>query len=86
MLIRFKAGDVFAFAGIWERWQDKSKPDAEPVLSCSIITTSPNSLMEPIHNRMPVIMPPELYADWLNPAISSVGDVSRSDKGKNLQK
>ena len=75
MLIRLKTGDVFAFAGIWERWQDKSKPDDESVLSCSIITTSLNSLMEPIHDRMPVILSPDLYADWLNPANQDTGEL-----------
>ena len=75
MLIRLKTGDVFAFAGIWERWHDKSNPDADPVLSCSIITTSPNALMEPIHDRMPVILSPDLYSDWLNPANQDTGEL-----------
>ncbi|MDA0733614.1 MAG: SOS response-associated peptidase [Chloroflexi bacterium] len=73
MLIRLNTGDPFAFAGIWEQWQDHSNPDAELVVSCSIITTSPNALMEPIHDRMPVILPPDLYADWLNPANQDIG-------------
>ncbi|MFB3079434.1 MAG: SOS response-associated peptidase [Lysobacterales bacterium] len=58
--IMLKSEEPFAFAGIWETWTDKSVPDAEPVLSCSIITTAPNSIIEPIHNRMPVILPKEL--------------------------
>ena len=72
-LIRIKTGEPFAFAGIWEQWQDKSNPDARPVLSCSIITTRPNKLMEPIHDRMPVILQQDLYSDWMNPATQDVG-------------
>lgn len=75
MLIRLKTGGLFAFAGIWERWQDKSNPDVEPVLSCSIITTSPNAITEPIHDRMPVILAPDLYSDWLNPANQDTGEL-----------
>ena len=75
LVIRLKTGDVFAFAGIWEHWQDKTNPDAEPVLSCSVITTTPNSLMEPIHDRMPVILSPDLYSDWMNPANQDTGEL-----------
>jgi putative SOS response-associated peptidase YedK len=68
MRIMLKSGEPFAFAGIWEAWQDKNNPAAEPILSCSIITTSANSLVEPIHDRMPVILPPDLYPAWTDPA------------------
>lgn len=71
--IMLKSEEPFAFAGIWETWTDKSVPDAEPVLSCSIITTAPNSIIEPIHNRMPVILPKELEQDWLNPGQEDTG-------------
>lgn len=54
----------FAFAGLWETWYD---PAGNFVPSCTIITTTPNKLMAPIHNRMPVILPPEQYETWLNP-------------------
>jgi len=54
----------FAFAGLWELW----RPDDTPVLSCAIITTEPNALLAPIHDRMPVILPPDAYALWLDPA------------------
>ncbi len=71
--IMLKSEEPFAFAGIWETWTDKSVPDAEPVLSCSIITTVPNSLMEPIHNRMPVILPKELEEAWISPGQEDAG-------------
>jgi putative SOS response-associated peptidase YedK len=65
MLIKLKSGEPFAFAGLWEVWQ----PDQEDaLLSCAIITTTPNALMEKIHDRMPVILKPEAYPLWLDPA------------------
>lgn len=54
----------FAFAGLWEEW---ISPDASPIRTCTIITTTPNAVMAPIHDRMPVILPPERYALWLTP-------------------
>jgi putative SOS response-associated peptidase YedK len=62
--IRLKSGQPFAFAGLWEHWQS---PDGSEIKSAAIITTSPNELMAPIHNRMPVILPREAYARWLDP-------------------
>ncbi len=64
------AGTTFAFAGLWERWQD---PAGQPVESCSIITTSANDLLQPIHDRMPVIIPAEHYAHWLDPQFEQSG-------------
>jgi len=56
---------VFAFAGLWERWKDKAK---DRVLETyTILTTDPNELLEPIHNRMPVILAPNDYQRWLEP-------------------
>ncbi|MBP9855477.1 MAG: SOS response-associated peptidase [Candidatus Omnitrophica bacterium] len=57
--IKLKTHETFAFAGIWETWQDK-------LISCSIITTAPNKLMEKIHDRMPVILPKGKEEEWLN--------------------
>ncbi len=62
--IRLKDAHPFAFAGLWEIW---NSPDGSEVRSCTIITTQPNSLLEPIHNRMPVIIPPDAYSIWLAP-------------------
>ncbi|HUY36931.1 MAG TPA: SOS response-associated peptidase [Pirellulales bacterium] len=49
----------FALAGLWERWRD--------VESCTIITTTANELMSRFHDRMPVILPPDDYAAWIDP-------------------
>ena len=56
----------FAFAGIWESWKDPNDPNADAVESCSIITTHANTLIQPIHDRMPVMLPRELESDWLD--------------------
>jgi putative SOS response-associated peptidase YedK len=56
----------FAFAGLWDAWEG---PDHSAMETCTILTTSPNELIRPIHDRMPVILPPEAYSCWLDPAI-----------------
>ena len=64
MFIRLKDEKPFAFAGLWEIW---NSPDGSEIRSCTIITTQPNSLVESIHNRMPVILPANAYSIWLAP-------------------
>ncbi|MBD3882971.1 SOS response-associated peptidase [Phormidium tenue FACHB-886] len=56
----------FAFAGLWEHWQS---PDGSEIESCTIITTAANALMQSIHDRMPVILEPQDYEQWLDPAV-----------------
>jgi putative SOS response-associated peptidase YedK len=56
-------GLPLAFAGLWDRWQSPTGP----MDSCTIITTTPNDLMEKIHDRMPVILNPTDYEEWLDP-------------------
>jgi putative SOS response-associated peptidase YedK len=63
--IHFSDGRVFAFAGLWERW---TKGGGEPLDTCTIITTTPNDLIAGLHDRMPVILPPDQFAEWLEPA------------------
>jgi putative SOS response-associated peptidase YedK len=62
--IALQSGEPFAFAGLWESWQSSDGP---PLGTFAILTTSPNELMKPIHNRMPVIVEPSDYAHWLAP-------------------
>ena len=59
-----KNNEPLAFAGLWETWKSSEGP---VVRSCTIITTSANSFIEPIHNRMPVILSGETQALWLDP-------------------
>ena len=65
MRIMLKTGEPFGFAGLWETWKS---PEGAAVESCTIITTTPNALMEPIHNRMPVILPKQAESAWLSSA------------------
>jgi putative SOS response-associated peptidase YedK len=69
MYIRLKNHRPFAFAGLWEHWEPK---DGEPLQSCTIVTTEANEFMAPIHNRMPVILPPQKYDHWLDPAAQTL--------------
>ncbi len=59
-----RSGEPMAFAGIWETWQTAG---AEPIETCCIITTAGNELMQPIHDRMPVILNPDSWEQWLSP-------------------
>ncbi|WP_405117841.1 SOS response-associated peptidase [Paenibacillus sp. FSL H8-0317] len=62
MRILMKDNSIFSLAGLYDTWTD---PDGNKLSTCTIITTEPNSLMEDIHNRMPVILRPEDEAEWL---------------------
>lgn len=55
---------IFAFAGIWDKWRS---PEGKVIETCSIITTKPNALCADIHDRMPVILPDDVYDLWLDP-------------------
>ncbi|QXJ36995.1 Putative SOS response-associated peptidase YedK [Parageobacillus caldoxylosilyticus] len=58
-------GEPFAFAGLWERWDKQG----EPLYTCTIITTTANELVSTIHERMPVILPPERQEAWMDPRL-----------------
>lgn len=64
LFIHLRDRQPFAFAGLWETW---FSPEGDEVRTCTILTTTPNRLMEPIHNRMPVILPADHYDTWLLP-------------------
>ena len=59
-----KSGEPFGLAGLYETW---ISPEKKPVNTCTIITTEPNDLLRPIHDRMPVIVPKEQEAAWIDP-------------------
>jgi putative SOS response-associated peptidase YedK len=67
-------GELFAFAGIWDRWKD---PSGQWVKSCSILTTAPNAVTAPVHDRMPVILDPDSYDLWLDPGMRDVSAASK---------
>jgi putative SOS response-associated peptidase YedK len=60
--IHVRDGRVFGFAGLWDKWRDE---EGEIIESCTILTTEANEVFRPVHDRMPVILPPETYDEWL---------------------
>lgn len=62
-------GELFAFAGLWDRWR---APDGSWLRSCSILTTTPNTLTATVHDRMPVILDPSNYDLWLDPGMTNI--------------
>jgi putative SOS response-associated peptidase YedK len=72
--IRLHKRRPFAFAGLWEYWKEPEDPEDPSrqrlsIQSCTILTTEPNELLRPLHNRMPVILHPRDYDLWLNPNV-----------------
>ena len=59
---RLTSRKPFAFAGLWDRWRD---PTGGPLTTVTIITTTPNTLVAEVHNRMPAILRPEMHQRWL---------------------
>ena len=57
-----KSGEPFALGGVWESWRS---PDGDILRTCCLITTGPNEIMLPVHDRMPVIVSPDNYDAWL---------------------
>ena len=66
VLFRLRSGEPFALAGLYDTWRS---PVGEKLHTCTIVTTEPNELIAPVHNRMPVILTRESEALWLDPAI-----------------
>ena len=64
-----KDGELFAFAGLWDGWKDAS---GNWIKTCTILTTTPNAVTATVHNRMPVILTPDSYGIWLDPAVTNV--------------
>jgi len=62
MYVRLRSREPFAFAGLWESWHPSG---TEEIRSCTIVTTTPNQLLVPIHDRMPVILALDEYDAWL---------------------
>lgn len=66
--IRLESGEPMAFAGLWTVWRDRTDRDAEPLRTCVIITTEANAALRDIHDRMPVVLGPDRWDRWLDPA------------------
>ncbi len=68
MFIHRVDGEPLAVAGLWSAWRDKAAGDEAPWLhTTTVVTTSANGTMRPIHDRMPVILPQSAWAEWLDP-------------------
>ena len=59
-------GAPFAFAGLYEVWRGPER-DQDPLFSCTILTCKPNEKMAEVHDRMPVMLPPDAWSTWLDP-------------------
>jgi putative SOS response-associated peptidase YedK len=71
--IRRKDGEPLAFAGLWEIWHDPQLGDDAPrIRTFTIITTEANDLLQPIHDRMPVVLPEREWDRWLDPEFQDV--------------
>jgi putative SOS response-associated peptidase YedK len=77
MFIHRADGDRFAFAGLWETWRDPEKPDDPPLHSCTIITGAANDAVAPVHDRMPVMLPPDAWDTWLDREVQDVAVASK---------
>lgn len=66
LVVALPNDELFAFGGIWDRWKSRDEINNEVVIeSFSIITTNPNELLHPFHNRCPMILEPKDYTRWL---------------------
>ena len=65
MFVHRRDGEPMAFAGLWEVWRER--PDDDWLRTCAIVTTEPNDLLAPIHDRMPVVLPESAWGTWLDP-------------------
>ena len=68
-----KDGHPFAMAGLWDRWD---KGEDGPLETFTILTTSPDEVVAPIHKRMPVILQPEEFQRWLDPTHENVDELA----------
>jgi putative SOS response-associated peptidase YedK len=74
MFITLPEGEPFAFAGLWETWTKKDDSDTI-YKSCAIITTEASDSVREIHHRMPAILKPEKYEQWLDPLNRDVNEL-----------
>jgi putative SOS response-associated peptidase YedK len=83
LFVRRRDGDVIAFAGLWAAWkvpegreEELGAPDGW-LRSCTIITTEPNALLAPVHDRMPAVLHESSWDEWLDPEERDTGALSQ---------
>lgn len=77
-----KSGGPFALGGVWESWR---APDGAILRTCCLITTGPNEIMLPVHDRMPVIVAPDNYEAWLTGEADEVSNLVRPYSTDEMQ-
>ncbi len=75
-------GETMAFAGLWERWQpgdkaSKTNEGASTLLSAVIVTGQANEKISEVHHRMPIVLPPAAWDEWLDPANNNTQAIGR---------
>jgi putative SOS response-associated peptidase YedK len=75
--ISLQSGEPFAMAGLWSQWRPPEEPDAEPELSCTILTMAANAIVGRVHDRMPVILQPDSEEAWLDPEVREVSTLQK---------
>lgn len=68
-LLRPRGGGLIAFAGLWECWRDREGGEIDTV---AILTCAANATVTPLHDRMPVVLPPHAFEAWLDSAATEV--------------
>jgi len=64
--VRAEDAGPFGFAGLWERWRVQEDPNGALLESCTLLTTEAAPGLRDLHGRMPIVVPPEAYAVWLD--------------------
>lgn len=77
-----KDGKPLAMGGLWESWK---MPDGNLLRTVCIVTVGPNAVMEPIHDRMPVIVPPDRWQDWLTGPVEAIQSLVAPCRAELLQ-
>jgi len=77
-----KTGDPFALGGVWESWR---APNGDVLRTCCLITTGPNEIMLPVHDRMPVVVSPNDYAAWLTGEANDALDLVKPYPSDEMQ-
>ena len=70
-------GELYAFGGLWAEWRGEVAGESVTVRSTTILTTMANEAMAEIHDRMPLMLPPTAWDEWLDPAQRDLGELGR---------
>jgi putative SOS response-associated peptidase YedK len=77
LFIHRRDGEPLAVAALWTAWKDPSDPDGRFLHSTTLVTTAANEVMRPVHDRMPAILVPEHWEEWLDPANQDLDALGR---------